>query len=346
MIRTDHKPLKYLFSAGMKNRKIQMWAIKISAYNCSIEYLEGKKNTRADMLSRLPVSQVDENMPEVGMFNSNVVATRDAKSDNIADMSDVKTDDESALMLPDMGKEQRDDPQLQSLIRDMESGSATKGSLKRYIMMDKLLYYCVEGAEIQLRLVVPKKYQDMVLQQFHESCAHWGPDKTYKLITNKYHWVGLYRDVLSHIDKCVRCKERMLKQHSTPLQEMDKVTYPFQKVGIDTCGPYPATLQGNRYILTIVDIYSGWPEAFAIPDKSAETIANIILDELIPRHSCPVTIVTDNGTEFKNSVMETLCQNLNIKHIFTSTYHPEGNGKTERFHRVRMICCQNKPLTG
>ena len=78
-----------------------MWAIKISAYNCSIEYLEGKKNTRADMLSRLPVSQVDENMPEVGTFNSNVVATRDAKSDNIADMSDFKTDDESALMLPD-----------------------------------------------------------------------------------------------------------------------------------------------------------------------------------------------------------------------------------------------------
>ena len=138
VIRTDHKPLKYLFSAKMNNRKIQMWAIKISANNCSIEYLEGKKNTRADMLSR----------PEVGMFNSNVVATRDAKSDNIADMSDVKTDDESALMLLDMEKEQRDDPQLQSLIRDMESGSATRGSLKRYIIMDKLLYYCVEGAEI------------------------------------------------------------------------------------------------------------------------------------------------------------------------------------------------------
>ena len=127
MIRTDHKPLKYLFSAEMKNRKNQMWAIKTSAYNCLIEYLEGKKNTRADMLSRLPVSQVDENMPEVGMFNSNVVATRDAKRYNIAGMSDVKTDDESALMLPDMEKEQRDDPLLQSLIRDMESGSATKG---------------------------------------------------------------------------------------------------------------------------------------------------------------------------------------------------------------------------
>ena len=145
MIRTDHKPLKYLFSARMKNRKIQMWAINICAYNCSTEYLEGKKNTRADMLSRLPVSQVNETMPELGMFNSNVVATRDAKSDNIGDMSDVKTDNESALMLPDMEKKQIDDTQLQSLIRYMKSGSATKGLLKRYIMMDKLLYYCVEG---------------------------------------------------------------------------------------------------------------------------------------------------------------------------------------------------------
>ena len=79
---------------------------------------------------------------------------------------------------------------------------------------------------------------------------------------------------------------------------------------------------------------NGWPEAFAIPDKSAETIANIILNELISRNSCPITIVTDNGTEFKNSVMETLFQNLNIKHIFTFTYNPEGNGKTEQFHRV------------
>ena len=81
-----------------------MWVIKIGAYNCSIEYLEFKKNTRADMVSRLPVSQVNENIPEVGMFNYNVVATRDAKSDNIADISDVKIDDESALMLPDMEK--------------------------------------------------------------------------------------------------------------------------------------------------------------------------------------------------------------------------------------------------
>ena len=82
---------------------------------------------------------------------------RDAKSDNIADMSDVKTDDESALMLPDMEKEQRDDPQLQSLIRDMESGSAAKGSLKRYIMMDKLLYYCVEGGRNTIRADGSKK---------------------------------------------------------------------------------------------------------------------------------------------------------------------------------------------
>ena len=44
--------------------------------------------------------------------------------------------------------------------------------------------------------------------------------------------------------------------------------------------------------------------------------------------------MTDNRTEFKNSVMETLCQNLNIKHIFTSTYHPEGNDRVGHYYRV------------
>ena len=40
----------------------------------------------------------------------------------------------------------------------------------------------------------------------------------------------------------------------------------------------------------------GWLEAFATPEKSADTIVQL-LEEIIPRHSCPLQIVTDNGTE-------------------------------------------------
>ena len=52
-IKTDHQPLKYLLEAELTNKKIQQWALKLSGYNCKIEYLAGRDNTYADLLSRI-----------------------------------------------------------------------------------------------------------------------------------------------------------------------------------------------------------------------------------------------------------------------------------------------------
>ena len=38
----------------MQNKKIQLWALSMSGYNCSIEYIAGTTNTCADLLSRHP----------------------------------------------------------------------------------------------------------------------------------------------------------------------------------------------------------------------------------------------------------------------------------------------------
>ena len=54
VIKTDHKPLQYLFEANWTNKKIQQWALRLSGYNCRIEYLAGRENTCADLLSRIP----------------------------------------------------------------------------------------------------------------------------------------------------------------------------------------------------------------------------------------------------------------------------------------------------
>ena len=54
VIRTEHKPLNYLLESPMKNKKIQMWALNISCYNCTINYIPGPQNAMADLLSRLP----------------------------------------------------------------------------------------------------------------------------------------------------------------------------------------------------------------------------------------------------------------------------------------------------
>ena len=54
IIKTDHKPLKYLLESPMQNKKIQLWALSMSGYNCTIEYIAGKTNTCVDLLSRHP----------------------------------------------------------------------------------------------------------------------------------------------------------------------------------------------------------------------------------------------------------------------------------------------------
>ena len=85
--------------------------------------------------------------------------------------------------------------------------------------------------------------------------------------------------------------------------------------------------------MTIVDHFSSWPEAFATKDKSAETVASILLEHIFPRHSCPRVMLSDRGTEFINAVVSYLLEKMKICHIKISPYHPQTNGKTERFQR-------------
>lgn len=48
------------------------------------------------------------------------------------------------------------------------------------------------------------------------------------------------------------------------------------QVGIDLIGPLPTTNSGNKYIVTLIDYFTKWPEAAAIPDKTAKGIAQFI----------------------------------------------------------------------
>jgi hypothetical protein len=54
VIKIDHKPLKYILDSSMQNKKIKLWALCIAGYSCKTEYIEGRFNCCADLLSRLP----------------------------------------------------------------------------------------------------------------------------------------------------------------------------------------------------------------------------------------------------------------------------------------------------
>ena len=108
--------------------------------------------------------------------------------------------------------------------------------------------------------------------------------------------------------------------------------YPFEKISLDVSGPYGESSQGNKFIVSFVDWLTNWPEAYAVPDKKAQTVAGLLLTEVIPRFGTPLELVSDNGPENVNEVMRQTMESLNIKHIVTSPYPPQTNAKVERFH--------------
>ena len=147
----------------------------------------------------------------------------------------------------------------------------------------------------------------------------------------------MYRDIKRYCQGCLTCALRKATQHTKRMgRHFSQVTAPFERVFIDIVGAsaYKKTSSGNTCILTMVDSFTNWPEAIALPDSKASTVAHAIWSTLICRHGVPKVIVSDRGKQFTSRILHHLNERLGTKAIFTTPYHPQGNGKVERFHRT------------
>ena len=77
---------------------------------------------------------------------------------------------------------------------------------------------------------------------------------------------------------------------------------------------------------------SRWPEAWAVPDTTAETIARLLVDEIIPRHGAPRSLLSDRGKNFLSTLVAEVCKLFSIKKVNCSAYHPQTDGVVERFN--------------
>ncbi|GBC22609.2 DDE-type integrase/transposase/recombinase [Rhizophagus irregularis DAOM 181602=DAOM 197198] len=96
-----------------------------------------------------------------------------------------------------------------------------------------------------------------------------------------------------------------------------KVIEPFYRIGIDVVGPLPVTKRNNRYIVTAMDYFTKWPEAKALETADAKEIARFIYEDIICRHG-----------------LKSLMEEFQIKHNFSTPYHPKTNGLIERFNKT------------
>lgn len=113
---------------------------------------------------------------------------------------------------------------------------------------------------------------------------------------------------------------------------MDIPSARFRVIHVDLVGPFEIS-QGSRYLLTVIDRFSRWPEAFPISDITAETCARTLLSGWVARFGLPDTIISDRGAQFTSSLWERLSHFLGFQIHHTSAYHPQANGMVERLHR-------------
>ena len=108
---------------------------------------------------------------------------------------------------------------------------------------------------------------------------------------------------------------------------------------MDLVGPiHPPSTRGNKYVLTVIDMLTGFTIAVPIKNKNAEMICEAYRDNIYCVFGGSSRMLMDNGSEFKNKEMQEVCDTLGLKHIFSPVYMPQSNGRLEGWHRFFKAC--------
>ena len=192
---------------------------------------------------------------------------------------------------------------------------------------------CDSLGDSNLRMVVPKGRRQQVLELAHSNLAagHFGIKKTFGRISRHFLWPRMWVEVKNFVRTCAGCQRAARNDNSrAPLQPLPCVSEPFEKVAFDLVDPLPKTSGGHRYLLTMMCLYTKYPEAIPLRRVDQETVLEAML-EVFSRHGLPKTILTDQGSVFMSKLTTKLWETLGVHRVRTSPYHPQSDGALERW---------------
>ena len=329
VIYTDHSPLKALLAAPHSNGRRARWSDTLAEFDIEVHYRPGRTNSNADALSRAPLPQT----AGVNVVNTPNNATTTAQPNTPTDHD-----------VPSMGDLQRQDQELAARILYMETGTLPDDNrVAKKLMLDTSNFtvlngvlYFIDPSSKNLRLAVPQLLRQTLLVESHAGAfsGHFAVRGLYKKLRRQYWWQHMYSDVYHHCRSCLTCASYngSGRRHHPPLNPLP-VGAPFERLGIDIM-EMPLTQDGNRYVIVMMDYLTKWVEACAIPDQSSETLARVLVDYVICRHSVPKELLSDRGANLLSGLMLEVCNLTGMKKINTMAYHPQTDGLVENFNRT------------
>lgn len=185
--------------------------------------------------------------------------------------------------------------------------------------------------------------QQDIISKYHEGKTnHRGINETYLSLSQKYFWPKLKESITKYINDCTICG--CAKYDRNPLRPQFKIvpppSKPFELAHADVL-----TIENEKY-LTIIDSFSKYAQAYRMPDCTAPNIVKSLIT-FCTHHGFPMTLTTDQGTEFTNQVVGEFLKLHKVEHHTTAAHAPNENGMIERFHNtllehLRLLKLQHK----
>ncbi|CAG2223500.1 unnamed protein product [Mytilus edulis] len=173
--------------------------------------------------------------------------------------------------------------------------------LNSLILVNGILYRKWEsynGKHYDLHIVLPANFKRFVLNQVHSTVTggHLGAVKFW----------------------CTKCDICASKKA------------PCKRMAIDILGPLPISVNNNRYLMVVQDYFSKWTEAIPIPDIEAVTVAKKFVERIVTIFGVPLSIHSDQGSNFESNVFKEMCIILGIHKTRTTPFRPKSDGMVEK----------------
>ena len=107
---------------------------------------------------------------------------------------------------------------------------------------------------------------------------------------------------------------------------------PFAGYAMDCIEPVLASSKGYRHALTFICLLTSYLMTEPLKTKMADEVSMAYIKDILPKTLCPMFILQDNSTKFKNEQLMSVFDTLSIKHIYSNPPYPKGNSNIENVH--------------